>query len=113
MKLDCRYTGRTRMMKSWVKSLELFKDYTKQRLSLPEDEREVCFSSADLHRKFNFCLYTKQSAVNSGLLSPPKYVVWQGRRALISTFDELTEYFGKIEVLINEHNSRLGTPRVQ
>ena len=40
-------------------------------------------------------------------------MVWQGRRALISTFDELTEYFGKIEVLINEHNSGLGTPRVQ
>lgn len=75
--------GRTRMMKSWVKSLELFKDYT------------------------------KQSVVHSGLLAPPKDMVWQGRRALISTFDELTEYFGKIEVLINEHNSRMGTPRIQ
>ena len=66
------------MMKSWVKSLELFKDYTKQRLNQPESERQVYF-----------------------------------RRALISTFDELTEYFGKIEVLINEHNSGLGTPRIQ
>ena len=105
--------GRTRMMKSWVKSLELFKDYAKQRLSQPEDERQVYFSSADLHRQFKFYLYTKQSVVHSGLLAPPKDVVWQGRRALISTFDELTEYFGKIEVLINEHNSGLGTPRVQ
>lgn len=105
--------GRTRMMKSWVKSLELFKDYAKQRLTQPEDERQVYFSSADLHRQFKFYLYTKQSVVHSGLLAPPKDVVWQGRRALISTFDELTEYFGKIEVLINEHNSRLGTPRVQ
>lgn len=105
--------GRTRMMKSWVKSLELFKDYTKQRLNQPEDERQVYFSSADLHRQFKFYLYTKQSVVHSGLLAPPKDVVWQGRRALISTFDELTEYFGKIEVLINEHNSRLGTPRIQ
>lgn len=105
--------GRTRMMKSWVKSLELFKDYTKQRLSQPEDERQVYFSSADLHRQFKFYLYTKQSVVHSGLLAPPKDVVWQGRKALISTFDELTEYFGKIEVLINEHNSGLGTPRIQ
>lgn len=105
--------GRTRMMKSWVKSLELFKDYSKQRLTQPEDERQVYFSSADLHRQFKFYLYTKQSVVHSGLLAPPKDVVWQGRRALISTFDELTEYFGKIEVLINEHNSRLGTPRIQ
>lgn len=105
--------GRTRMMKSWVKSLELFKDYTKQRLSQPEDERQVYFSSADLHRQFKFYPYTKQSVVHSGLLAPPKDVVWQGRRVLISTFDELTEYFGKIEVLINEHNSRLGTPRIQ
>lgn len=105
--------GRTRMMKSWVKSLELFKDYTKQRLNQPEDERQVYFSSADLHRQFKFYLYTKQSVVHSGLLAPPKDVVWQGRRALISTFNELTEYFGKIEVLINEHNSRLGTPRIQ
>ena len=105
--------GRIRMMKSWVKSLELFKDYTKQRLSQPEDERQVYFSSADLHRQFKFYLYTKQSVVHNGLLAPPKDVVWQGRRALISTFDELTEYFGKIEVLINEHNSRLGTPKVQ
>lgn len=105
--------GRTRMMKSWVKSLELFKDYTKQRLAQPEDERQVYFSSADLHRQFRFYLYTKQSVVHSGLLAPPKDIVWQGRRALISTFDELTEYFGKIEVLINEHNSRLGTPRIQ
>ena len=105
--------GRTRMMKSWVKSLELFKDYSKQRLSQPEDERQVFFSSADLHRQFKFYLYTKQSVVHSGLLAPPKDVVWQGRRALISTFDELTEYFGKIEVLINEHNSGLGTPRIQ
>lgn len=105
--------GRTRMMKSWVKSLELFKDYTKQRLSQPEDERQVYFSSADLHRQFKFYLYTKQSVVHSGLLAPPKNIVWQGRRALISTFDELTEYFGKIEVLINEHNSGLGTPRIQ
>lgn len=105
--------GRTRMMKSWVKSLELFKDYTKQRLSQPEDERQVYFSSADLHRQFKFYLYTKQSVVHSGLLAPPKNVVWQGRRVLISTFDELTEYFGKIEVLINEHNSGLGTPRIQ
>lgn len=105
--------GRTRMMKSWVKSLELFKDYTKQRLNQPEDERQIYFSSADLHRQFKFYLYTKQSVVHSGLLAPPKYMVWQGRRALISTFDELTKYFGKIEVLINEHNSRLGTPRIQ
>ncbi|QOR16844.1 hypothetical protein [Haemophilus parainfluenzae] len=105
--------GRTRMMKSWVKSLELFKDYTKQRLNQPEDERQVYFSSADLHRQFKFYLYTKQSVVHSGLLAPPKDIVWQGRRALISTFDELTEYFGKIEVLINEHNSGLGTPRIQ
>lgn len=105
--------GRTRIMKSWVKSLELFKDYSKQRLSQPEDERQVYFSSADLHRQFKFYLYTKQSVVRSGLLAPPKDVVWQGRRALISTFDELTEYFGKIEVLINEHNSGLGTPRIQ
>lgn len=105
--------GRTRMMKSWVKSLELFKDYSKQRLSQPEDERQVYFSSADLHRQFKFYLYTKQSVVHSGLLASPKDIVWQGRRALISTFDELTEYFGKIEVLINEHNSRLGTPRIQ
>ena len=105
--------GRTRMMKSWVKSLELFKDYTKQRLSQTEEERQVYFSSADLHRQFKFYLYTKQSVVHSGLLAPPKDMVWQGRRALISTFDELTEYFGKIEVLINEHNSRLGTPRIQ
>lgn len=104
--------GRTRMMKSWVKSLELFKDYIKQRLTQPEDERQVYFSSADLHRQFKFYLYTKQSVVHSGLLAPPKDVVWQGRRALISTFDELTEYFGKIEVLINEHNSGLGTPRI-
>ena len=105
--------GITRMMKSWVKSLELFKDYTKQRLSQPESERQVYFSSADLHRQFKFYLYTKQSVVHSGLLAPPKDVVWQGRRALISTFDELTEYFGKIEVLINEHNRGMGTPRVQ
>lgn len=105
--------GRTRIMKSWVKSLELFKDYSKQRLSQPEDERQVYFSSADLHRQFKFYLYTKQSVVHSGLLAPPKDVVWQGCRALISTFDELTEYFGKIEVLINEHNSRLGTQNVQ
>lgn len=105
--------GRTRMMKSWVKSLELFKDYAKQRLSQPEDERQVYFSNADLHRQFKFYLYTKQSVVHSGLLAPPKDVVWQGRRALISTFDELTEYFGKIEVLINEHNSGLGMPRIQ
>ena len=105
--------GRTRMMKSWVKSLELFKDYSKQRLNQPEDERQVYFSSADLHRQFKFYIYTKQSVVHSGLLAPPKDIVWQGRRALISTFDELTEYFGKIEVLINEHNSRLGTPRIQ
>lgn len=105
--------GRTRMMKSWVKSLELFKDYTKQRLNQPEDERQIYFSSADLHRQFKFYLYTKQSVVHSGLLAPPKDVVWQGRRALISTFDELTEYFEKIEVLINEHNSRLGTSRIQ
>lgn len=105
--------GRIRMMKSWVKSLELFKAYTKQRLNQPEDKRQVYFSSADLHRQFKFYLYTKQSVVHSGLLAPPKDVVWQGRRALISTFDELTEYFGKIEVLINEHNSGLGTPRVQ
>lgn len=102
-----------RMMKSWVRSLELFKDYAKQRLSQPEEERQVYFSSADLHRQFNFRLYTKQSVVHSGLLAPPKDIVWQGRRALISTFDELTEYFGKIEALINEHNSGLGTPRVQ
>lgn len=105
--------GRTRMMKSWVKSLELFKDYTKQRLSQSEDEKQVYFTSADLHRQFKFYLYTKQSVVHSGLLAPPKDMVWQGRRALISTFDELTEYFGKIEVLINEHNSRLGAPRIQ
>lgn len=105
--------GRTRMMKSWIKSLELFKDYTKQRLSQPEDERQVYFSSADLHLQFKFYIYTKQSVVHSGLLAPPKVVVWQGRRALISTFDELTEYFGKIEVLINEHNSGLGTSRIQ
>lgn len=71
------------------------------------------FSSADLHRQFKFYLYTKQSVVHSGLLAPPKDVVWQGRRALISTFDELTEYFGKIEVLINEHNRGIGAPRVQ
>lgn len=103
----------TRMMKSWVKSLELFKDYMKQRPKQPEDERQVYFTGVDLHRQFNFRLYTKQSAVHSGLLAPPKDMVWQGRRALISTFDELTEYFGKIEVLINEHNSRLGTSRVQ
>ena len=102
-----------RMMKSWVRSLELFKDYAKQRLSQPEEERQVYFSSADLHRQFNFRLYPKQSVVHSGLLAPPKDIVWQGRRALISTFDELTEYFGKIEALINEHNSGLGTPRVQ
>lgn len=101
------------MMKSWVKSPELFKDYSKQRLNQPEDERQVYFSSADLHRQFKFYIYTKQSVVHSGLLAPPKDVVWQGRRALISTFDELTEYFGKIEVLINEHNSGLGTPRIQ
>lgn len=106
-------SDKIRMMKSWVKSLELFKDYSKQRLSQPEDERQVYFSSADLHRQFKFYLHTKQSVVHSGLLAPPKYVVWQGRRALISTFDELTEYFGKIEVLINEHNSGLGTPRIQ
>lgn len=105
--------GRTRMMKSWVKSLELFKDYMKQRPNQPEDERQVYFTGVDLHRQFNFRLYTKQSAVHSGLLAPPKDMVWQGRRALISTFDELTEYFGKIEVLINEHNSRMGTPRIQ
>lgn len=105
--------GRARMMKSWVKSLELFKDYTKQRLSQSEDEKQVYFTSADLHRQFKFYLYTKQSVVHSGLLAPPKDMVWQGRRALISTFDELTEYFGKIEVLINEHDSGLGTPRVQ
>lgn len=102
-----------RMMKSWVRSLELFKDYTKQRPSQSEEERQVYFSSADLHRQFKFYLYTKQSVVHSGLLAPPKDMVWQGRRALISTFDELTEYFGKIEVLINEHNSRMGTPRIQ
>lgn len=105
--------GRTRMMKSWVKSLELFKDYSKQRLTQPEDERQVYFSSADLHRQFRFYLHTKQSVVHSGLLAPPKDMVWQGRRALISTFDELTEYFGKIEVLINEHNRGLGTSRIQ
>lgn len=105
--------GRTRMMKSWVKSLELFKDYSKQRLSQPEDEKQVYFTSADLHRQFRFYLHTKQSVVHSGLLAPPKDMVWQGRIALISTFDELTEYFGKIEVLINEHNSGLGTPRIQ
>lgn len=105
--------GRTRMMKSWVKSLELFKSYAKQRLNQPESERQVYFSSADLHRQFKFYIYTKQSVVHSGLLAPPKDVVWQGRRALITTFDELTEYFLKIEVLINEHNSRLGTPRIQ
>ena len=104
--------GITRMVKSWVKSLELFKDYTKQRLSQSEDEKQVYFTGADLHRQFKFYLYTKQSVVQSGLLAPPKDMVWQGRRALISTFDELTEYFGKIEVLINEHNSGLGTPRV-
>ena len=102
-------TGRTRMMKSWVRSLELFKDYTKQRLSQPEDEKQVYFTSVDLDRQFKFRLHTKQSVVHSGLLAPPKDMVWQGRRALISTFDELEEYFGKIEVLINEHNSRLGT----
>ena len=102
-----------RMMKSWVRSLELFKDYMKQRPKQPEDERQVYFTGVDLHRQFNFRLYTKQSVVHSGLLAPPKDVVWQGRRALISTFDELTEYFGKIEVLINEHNSRMGTPRIQ
>ena len=102
-----------RMMKSWVRSLELFKDYMKQRPKQSEDERQVYFTSVDLHRQFNFRLYTKQSAVHSGLLAPPKDMVWQGRRALISTFDELTEYFGKIEVLINEHNSRMGTPRIQ
>ena len=102
-----------RMMKSWVRSLELFKDYMKQRPNQSEDERQAYFTSVDLHRQFNFRLYTKQSAVHSGLLAPPKDMVWQGRRALISTFDELTEYFGKIEVLINEHNSRLGTPRIQ
>lgn len=105
--------GRARMMKSWIKSLELFKDYSKQRLNQPEDERQVYFSSADLHRQFKFYIYTKQSVVHSGLLAPPKDIVWQGRRALISTFDELTEHFGKIEVLINEHNSGLGTPRIQ
>ena len=105
--------GKTRMMKSWVRSLELFKSYTKQRLSQPEDEKQVYFSSADLNRQFKFRLYTKENVVHSGLLAPPKDMVWQGRRALISTFDELTEYFGKIEVLINEHNSRLGTPRIQ
>lgn len=105
--------GITRMMKSWVRSLELFKDYTKQRLSQSEEEKQVYFTSADLHRQFKFYLYTKQSVVHSGLLAPPKDMVWQGRRALISTFDELTEYFGKIEVLINEHNSGLGTPRIQ
>lgn len=105
--------GRTRMMKSWVKSLELFKDYTKQRLNQSEDDKQVYFTSADLHRQFKFYLYTKQNVVHSGLLAPPKDMVWQGRRALISTFDELTEYFRKIEVLINEHNSGLGTPRIQ
>lgn len=104
---------KTRMMKSWVRSLELFKSYTKQRLSQPEDEKQVYFSSADLNRQFKFRLYTKENVVHSGLLAPPKDIVWQGRRALISTFDELTEYFGKIEVLINEHNSRMGTPRIQ
>ena len=102
-----------RMMKSWVRSLELFKDYMKQRPKQSEDERQVYFTGVDLHRQFNFRLYTKQSAVHSGLLAPPKDMVWQGRRALISTFDELTEYFGKIEVLINEHNSRMGTQNVQ
>lgn len=101
--------GKTRMMKSWVRSLELFKSYTKQRLSQPEDEKQVYFSSADLNRQFKFRLYTKENVVHSGLLAPPKDMVWQGRRALISTFDELTEYFWKIEVLINEHNSRMGT----
>lgn len=105
--------GKTRMMKSWVRSLELFKSYTKQRLSQPEDEKQVYFSSADLNRQFKFRLYTKENVVRSGLLAPPKDVVWQGRRALISTFDELTEYFGKIEVLINEHNRGLGTQNVQ
>lgn len=105
--------GKTRMMKSWVRSLELFKSYTKQRLSRPEDEKQVYFSSADLNRQFKFRLYTKENVVHSGLLAPPKDMVWQGRRALISTFDELTEYFGKIEVLINEHNRGMGTPRVQ
>ena len=105
--------GRTRMMKSLVKSLELFKDYMKQRPKQSEDERQVYFTGVDLHRQFNFRLYTKQSAVHSGLLAPPKDMVWQGRRALISTFDELTEYFGKIEVLINEHNSRMGTQNVK
>lgn len=104
---------RTRMMKSWVRSLELFKDYTKQRLSHSEDEKQVYFTSADLNRQFKFRLYTKQSVVHNGLLAPPKYVVWQGRRALISTFDELEEYFNKIEDLINEHNSGLGTQNVQ
>lgn len=104
---------RTRMMKSWVKSLELFKNYTKQRLIQSEEKKQVYFTSADLRRKFKFYLYTKQSVVHSGLLAQPKDMVWQGRRALISTFDELTEYFGKIEVLINEHNSGLGTPRIQ
>ena len=102
-----------RMMKSWVRSLELFKNYAKKRLSQPEDEKQVYFSSADLNQQFKFRLYTKENVVHSGLLAPPKYMVWQGRRALISTFDELTEYFGKIEVLINEHNSRLGTQNVQ
>lgn len=102
-----------RMMKSWVRSLELFKDYMKQRPKQSENERQMYFTGVDLYRQFNFRLYTKQSAVHSGLLAPPKDMVWQGRRALISTFDELTEYFGKIEVLINEHNSRLGTPRIQ
>ena len=104
-----RKAGITRMMKSWVRSLELFKDYTKQRLSQSEDEKQVYFTSVDLDRQFKFRLYTKQSVVHSGLLAPPKDMVWQGRRALISTFDELEEYFGKIEVLINEHNSGLGT----
>lgn len=102
-----------RMMKSWVRSLELFKDYMKQRPNQSEDERQVYFTGVDLHRQFNFRLCTKQSVVHSGLLAPPKDMVWQGRRALISTFDELTEYFGKIEVLINEHNSRMGTQNVQ
>lgn len=88
--------GRTRMMKSWVRSLELFKDYSKQRLSQPEDERQVYFSSADLHRQFKFYLHTKQSVVHSGLLAPPKDVVWQGRRALISTFDELQNTLEKL-----------------
>ena len=107
-----RKAGRTRMMKSWVRSLELFKDYTKQRLSQSEDEKQVYFTSVDLDRQFKFRLHTKQSVVHSGLLAPPKYVVWQGRRALISTFNELEEYFNKVEGLINEHNGGLGTQNV-